>query len=385
MRDNTKLIFTETPANPTLKLGDIAAISKIAKERGIPHAVEENCCSAPARRRRRAGGLPGKRSPNGRSDARDPATRDVFAAAKAAPVTGTPTERAAAFAARINARLEAAGSTKRLDEAYFFTVGHGTDPFRRLRTGPRWNVPTDVTYMVEPDFAANFDPGRERPPSSARRWSRRGRSTTTSTTSCSTCGSCPSTASTTTSSTASSPTRNGNCVDIVDLTSPSVIDYDPATGNIDFNPAANNVFGGFVGAQYFQDCLGDADILGVTWTFSDVDGALGQGRDGYRDRIYTEMFYNADFAWTLIEAPSSSAPTAPTDFESVITHEAGHAVGLGHFGGPNTNQPFKLHPNGRVFYPEAVMNPFYVGGEKRSLLKTDVAALRALYAKKTLP
>jgi len=40
IRDNTRLIFTETPANPTLKLTDIAAISAIAKEHGIPHAVD---------------------------------------------------------------------------------------------------------------------------------------------------------------------------------------------------------------------------------------------------------------------------------------------------------------------------------------------------------
>jgi cystathionine beta-lyase/cystathionine gamma-synthase len=40
VRPNTKLIFTETPANPTLKLGDIAAISAVARERGIPHAVD---------------------------------------------------------------------------------------------------------------------------------------------------------------------------------------------------------------------------------------------------------------------------------------------------------------------------------------------------------
>jgi cystathionine gamma-lyase len=40
VRDNTRLIFTETPANPTLKLTDIAAISKIARERSIPHAVD---------------------------------------------------------------------------------------------------------------------------------------------------------------------------------------------------------------------------------------------------------------------------------------------------------------------------------------------------------
>lgn len=40
MRDNTRLIFTETPANPTLKLTDIAAVSEIAREAGVPHAVD---------------------------------------------------------------------------------------------------------------------------------------------------------------------------------------------------------------------------------------------------------------------------------------------------------------------------------------------------------
>ena len=40
IKDNTRLIFTETPANPTLKLTDIAAISAIAREHGIPHAVD---------------------------------------------------------------------------------------------------------------------------------------------------------------------------------------------------------------------------------------------------------------------------------------------------------------------------------------------------------
>ena len=40
IKENTKLIFTETPANPTLKLTDIAAISEIAKARDIPHVVD---------------------------------------------------------------------------------------------------------------------------------------------------------------------------------------------------------------------------------------------------------------------------------------------------------------------------------------------------------
>jgi len=40
LRDNTRLVMTETPANPTLKLTDLAAISELARARGIPHAVD---------------------------------------------------------------------------------------------------------------------------------------------------------------------------------------------------------------------------------------------------------------------------------------------------------------------------------------------------------
>ncbi len=40
IRDNTRLVFTETPANPTLKLTDIAAITEISKAAGIPHVVD---------------------------------------------------------------------------------------------------------------------------------------------------------------------------------------------------------------------------------------------------------------------------------------------------------------------------------------------------------
>lgn len=40
VRDNTKLILTETPANPTMKCSDIAAISKIARKAGAVHAVD---------------------------------------------------------------------------------------------------------------------------------------------------------------------------------------------------------------------------------------------------------------------------------------------------------------------------------------------------------
>ena len=40
MQDNTRLLFVETPANPTMKLSDIASMAEIAKARGIPLAVD---------------------------------------------------------------------------------------------------------------------------------------------------------------------------------------------------------------------------------------------------------------------------------------------------------------------------------------------------------
>ena len=40
VRDNTKLILTETPANPTMKCSDIAAISEVARDAGAVHAVD---------------------------------------------------------------------------------------------------------------------------------------------------------------------------------------------------------------------------------------------------------------------------------------------------------------------------------------------------------
>lgn len=40
LRPNTRLLFTETPANPTLKLTDIRAISDIARRHGAVHAVD---------------------------------------------------------------------------------------------------------------------------------------------------------------------------------------------------------------------------------------------------------------------------------------------------------------------------------------------------------
>ncbi|MCZ6834731.1 MAG: PLP-dependent aspartate aminotransferase family protein [Planctomycetota bacterium] len=46
IRPNTKLVFIETPANPTLKLTDIEAVSVICREAGIPLVVDNTFLTA---------------------------------------------------------------------------------------------------------------------------------------------------------------------------------------------------------------------------------------------------------------------------------------------------------------------------------------------------
>jgi len=160
----------------------------------------------------------------------------------------------------------------------------------------------------------------------------------------------------------------------VDTTSPNLIAYDPSTGSFEINPEADIVFGGWIDPAYFSNCLGSANIIGVTWSFSSADS----NRDNYPDLVYVEQYYNPAFAWTTTDAVYLDFD-APIDIETIAVHENGHAIGLGHFGGPNAREPFKLQPNLRVFDPEAVMNPYYLGGEKRALFPTDVAAVTTLY------
>lgn len=45
IRDNTKLIYLETPANPTMGITDLAAVCKLAKEKNIMVCVDNTFCS----------------------------------------------------------------------------------------------------------------------------------------------------------------------------------------------------------------------------------------------------------------------------------------------------------------------------------------------------
>src|SRR6476660_7290946 len=78
----------------------------------------------------------------------DQVTAPSFAAAKKTPLTGTPAERAAQIAAKVNARLAARGSKVRLTGASFFTVGEGVPEFRTHRTGVK-STTRDPTYLLD--------------------------------------------------------------------------------------------------------------------------------------------------------------------------------------------------------------------------------------------
>jgi methionine-gamma-lyase len=44
-RPNTKLLYTETPANPTMGISDLAALAELAHEHGVPLVVDNTFCS----------------------------------------------------------------------------------------------------------------------------------------------------------------------------------------------------------------------------------------------------------------------------------------------------------------------------------------------------
>jgi hypothetical protein len=246
-----------------------------------------------------------------------------------------------------------------------FRLGRGVDPFGALRTGSRWAY-DNLTYVLDESDYTTDVPSADADAalvSSYERWNEV-RNTSIE-------------ASRIADSGANFDVLDGTiiagvCLMLFDLTSPNL---DLVAGLI--HPEADVVMGGWIDPEYFTACWGDPNILGITLSLFLPDG----NGDGYPDQAYVEQFYNPDFAWAVSGAVYLD-PFAPIDIETIMTHENGHALGLGHFGGPINRQPFRVQPNGKVFNPEAVMNPFYLGGEKRDLRPTDLAGLRTLYARR---
>ena len=275
-----------------------------------------------------------------------------------AKTTLTPAERAQRLAERVNARLAKKGSNLRIVGADFFTVGRGVPAFRTLRTGSRWPDARNLTYLIDAsDLTTDAPQGAviNALVNAFETWDAVPRVNV---------------GLTRVADNNANPdfldniVRNaaGECVDVTDPTWQG--------------PYANIVVGGWLDPAYFADCLGNPDIIAVTWSFSGGD----VNHDNYADLLYVEQYLNEAHGYVTTGSVYLDLD-GPFDIQSIEVHELGHALGLGHFGGPNPNQPFTLKPNLRVFSPEAVMNPFSLGGEKRNLLPTDLAALRSLYAR----
>ena len=298
----------------------------------------------------------------------DQTTTPSFAAAKKTPLTGTPTERAAQIAAKVNARLAARGSKIRLTGVSFFTVGKGVPPFRS-HVFARWPK-RDLTYLID---VSDYPPGANTTAvttalvNAYETWDAVPRINLS-------LSRLPDTQANPDVLDAIVTDNAGNCVDIVDTSSPALISVD--ANGFELEPFADIVHGGWLSSTYFEKCLGSADIIAITFTFTGGDA----NHDQFADIVYAEQYGNNE--WQYVTSGSQFLDfEGPFDIQSIFVHEDGHALGLDHTGGPNPRQPFRLRPNGHVFTPEAIMNPFNLGGEKRSLFPLDLASLRQLYSR----
>jgi hypothetical protein len=116
---------------------------------------------------------------------------------------------------------------------------------------------------------------------------------------------------------------------------------------------------------------GGNGIIGATFTFIWVD-ANGNPTDmdgnGKNDVAFREIYYNLHFDWGIDD------PTK-IDVETVVLHEVGHGLSMGHFG-----MIFRDAGTGHLqFAPRALMNAVYFGILQEPIV-TDTASFCSIWA-----
>ncbi len=130
-------------------------------------------------------------------------------------------------------------------------------------------------------------------------------------------------------------------------------------------PFADVTVTGFLPAFIFDIVFGSPNVLGVAFAFTFVDenGNVIRSRRGKADKSFNEVWFNDGFSWTLGANPGS------IDIESVVLHEFGHTLNLGHFG---ILQSFETEDSFDLRYvPVNTMNALYIGELRNFLGQND--------------
>jgi hypothetical protein len=144
---------------------------------------------------------------------------------------------------------------------------------------------------------------------------------------------------------------------------------------------ADIVESGWQLASWFRALAGGVSgnsIIGVTHfvAFVDKKGAYTDiDRNGKADLALAEIYYNDRFYW------GNGAPNV-VDFYSILTHETGHALGLGHFGKvfvTKSDAADGISIDDVKYAPYAMMNAVYVTG-RNELAGTDNSQFCTIWA-----
>ncbi len=122
---------------------------------------------------------------------------------------------------------------------------------------------------------------------------------------------------------------------------------------------------GWLPTPFFEALYGpNSGVIAVTFSFTYIEDINVNGID---DMAFAEVYYNNYYLWGI-------NTNNPVDTETIVMHENGHSLGLGHFG-----KAFRT-PNGKLhFAPRALMNAGY-GGIYQKIKGTDNGAFCGIWA-----